>query len=470
MSSSSLDSSGSIPSFPRTETRLLEESEGSSSSLRSPTQQRSHASGSRGSSASGRSPRVSTGGRHYQLQKTSAVPKSMIFTTILAAGLLIGSAVLMAHSGAFAPWVHKAAIGGTILFGSSTAISAGSMIFIGIKKHKLHRQHEQVNPQFYNAPPPRQEPERLAAPPRAVEVDSESFAVRLEAAKKMDARGREYDEDGAVYYDLTQDPAGEGRPIAGSLSLGGQGRFLKVPHLGEYETTGFTPDDHHMAVRLPASQLGAFHPSFGRYLSGVEDPQLFFMVFKNQNEAENYFHNISMHAMILDNYDHLRLNNSGILGLRKGQRTITTREQGVGLSTTMSIAMDKNSIGIDTSFEEPSALRSSVKTFHPSIHTESAESQDVHMFSTNHARFKVAEGVPISCLDVVGKTEDGHGFAFRALILNDPESVDSRNLMEAMDEDNLSDFVDAVQRKGYISREIKAKVADIFTHPDAGRA
>ncbi|MCC5832578.1 MAG: hypothetical protein JJU12_06005 [Chlamydiales bacterium] len=63
----------------------------------------------------------------------------------------------------------------------------------------------------------------------------------------------------------------------------------------------------------------------------------------------------------------------------------------------------------------------------------------------------------------MGKTDDGHRFAFRALILNNKESDAYQNLLHAMKSDNLQGFLEAVEGIDQLDQAIKGQVRDIFT-------
>ncbi len=309
--------------------------------------------------------------------------------------------------------------------------------------------------------------------PETMLDDEATWTLRLEQATKM------VDLDGAVLYDLTL-PHGSlngERPIAANLDLGGGCQYLRIPHIGEHEKTKYRPDDHFMAVRLPMSQLGAFHPSFEKLLRGTENPELFFVIFKNHNEMGNFFHNFSLHAMFLGNYNHRdpQLKRDR-LGPRIGQRAVETTEGGVGLQTSVKIAMCQTK-GIDMNYTtSPTHSQRVIKTlvhgrestFSLGIYTPNAERSDIHLFSDNHARFLVEKEAPVSSGYVLAKTEHGHGVAFHFLLVNDPklndqvQSVVTRN-------DSLMGFLRDIESYP-LDPGIKEQVLRTFRYPNLKEA
>lgn len=411
-------------------------------------------------------------GRTVQLKKESPVPIGGIIVLLLVLGGSIGLGFLAAKA-SLAPWMHKVALGGSIILGIGFTGGTVFLIVDGVNFHKKQKQYMEDRPILYGSNLP-QNPQlqinqnRRIPQQREPGISQEQWNQRLQNGNfKKEANGGGYI-DGPCYYDLSKDRP-DNAPFAQTLNLNSGNanleelKFLAIPHLGQYEGAGYSGNDHLMAVRLPSSQLNTFPLEIQRQFENEPNPEVYFMVFKTPEGAQGVTRNISMHAMGFPDYDRNNPHSEGTQG-----RNMTTDRNGIGKQKGMHIAMH-DTVGINQCppLIHTTPLTNRVQAVSLSIHTrdQTQEGLQIHLLSNNHARFAIQENTDVSSLYVMS-TIGNRKIAFHALILNNVEGENGgAELLNAVGQASAQGFVQAVQNGQYINRQIKEKVAKTFGYP-----
>lgn len=414
-------------------------------------------------------------GRRAVIKRESPIPKSVIISMIFVAAVAITLIVLAS--------MH---IGGAPLLFSAVAITSAAVIsdiFIakwGVDRYKRFKRHETAFPEYYpqrreqqagraaqfmgnlshyfhrQPRAEREDPsEPVAFPSEDIGVRREEWAIKLRNTQKTDANGQAYQE-GPAYYDLSLDPESPRGQFAENLELGLHGKYLQIPHLGEYIEGNFCPDDHEMAVRLPA--LSAFPEEIQTKFRNHQNPELYFMVFKNQNQANNFYHNFSMHAMALPEYDHtdpMRQFESNRPPLASEVKKFQTTTGGKGLKLEGDLKIARYECdGIEDIENEGETifLTQHEQTIHPIIHTLNRTESHQHLFSKNEARFKVAQQADVSSMFVSAEFR-GRAVAFHAIILNNDESEEVQKVKDAIQTGSLEEFLNSLEENNFCYKD-----------------
>lgn len=227
----------------------------------------------------------------------------------------------------------------------------------------------------------------------------------------------------------------------------------QIPFFGTTEE--FNGDSALMSVRLPPSQIwafddqitGLFHDKKLRHgKTLLDEAECYFFVFNNTQEAKGNVRNIYMQMMAMPNFPEKSQGVSSITNKDGSQATLETilcNTQGINKAFA-----GENRVPIGEKFPKPRLTKMYKGEFRPHL--------------TSDCQICIQRGAPISTFEM-GAVCGGRAIAIKAVVLNDAESKEGQDLINAMKAGTTGGFLDSLHQDHFPQY---SSIARVFSHPN----